>query len=236
MPALQEVITARDVRFNETAFFDPKEEVKDPVTVTEYYPMAEILAVPDKILEFDLDVGDLVSINNAAESHADLQVLTSAYSQRDNLAGSGLPAVNSPMSAISESQNSGVVAKETSDTSLGLGFPTPESIQLPDSPTVDLEYWIDIVVLSPYHGEDNTQERDTIVVNIGLSNEDSLPGMSPVPEETAIDPDLRPAGSGNDVARVDLAGDAHSRADPRENTPTEGTPTMGASPAKGQQR
>ena len=34
--------------------------------------MAEILALLDIILEFDLNVGDLVSINKAVESYTDL--------------------------------------------------------------------------------------------------------------------------------------------------------------------
>ena len=213
MPALQEVITARDVRFDETEFFDPKEEVKDPVTVTEYRPMAEVLAVPDIIPEFDLNVGDLVGTDEAAESYADLQVPTFAYGQGDNLAGSGLPAVASPASATTGSQNSGVVVKEIIDTLLGLPTPEPESIPLPVSPVVDPGHWTG-EVSSPSYDKDDAQVGDTIVVNTGLSNEDSLPL---VPEEIAIDPDFLLAGS-------------HSRADPRESAPT-----AGAGPTEGQQ-
>ena len=232
MPALQEVIIARDVRFNEIEFFDSKEEVKDLITVTEYRPMAEILALPDIIPEFDLNVGDLVSINKAAESYTDLQVPTSAYSQGNNLAGSGLPAVASPASGTTGSQNSGVVVKEITDTLLGLPTLEPESIPLPVSPVVNPGHWTG-EVSSPSHNKDNAQVGDTIVVNTGLSDEDSLPLM---PEEIAIDPDFLPAGSGNDLVRDDPTRDAHSRADPRESMPTEGTPIIGAGPAKGRQR
>ena len=233
VPALQEVITARDVRFDETAFFDPKEEVKDPVTVTEYRPMAEILAVPDIIPEFDLDVGDLISIDEAAESHTDLQVPTFADGQGDNLAGSGLPAVASPASATTGSQNSGVVVKETTDTSLGLPTPEPESVPLPVSPVVDPGHWTG-EVSSPSHGEDDAQVGDTIVVNTGLSDEDSLPL---VPEETAIDPGFLPAGSGNDLVGDDATGDAHSGADPGEMTPIAGAgPAVGPSQRRQRRR
>ena len=233
VPALQEVITARDVRFDETEFFDPKEEVKDPVTITEYRPMAEILAVPDIIPEFDLDVGDLISINKAAESHTDLQVPTFAYSQGDNLAGSRLPAVASPASATTGSQNSGVVVKETIDTLLGLPTPEPESILLPVSPVVDPGHWTG-EVLSPSHGKDDAQVGDTIVVNTGLSDKDLLPL---VPEETAVDPDFLPAGSGNDLVGDDATGDAHSGADPGEMTPIAGAgPAVGPSQRRQRRR
>lgn len=234
VPALREVITARDVRFDEAAFFDPEEEIKDPIPVAEYRPMAEVLAVPDtsSVQELDLDVGDFETTEESAAPYVESkQVPIPAHSQADNLTGyNGLPVVASPTSYTSESQNSGVEATNAGAekhtlpaTPVGLPTPEPESTPLPDSPTVDPEQWTGEVA-SPTHDEDDAQVRDTIVVNTGPPDEESLPR----PEETAMDPIFLPAGSGNDYSS---SSNAHSGTDPGESAPT-----VGAGPAEGHQR
>ena len=130
----------------------------------------------------------------------------------NNLAGSGLPTIASPASATTGIQNSGVVVKEIIDTLLGLLTLEPKSIPLPVSPVVNLGHWTGEVLL-PSYNKDDAQVRDTIIVNIGLSNKDLLPL---IPKEIVIDPDFLLAGS-------------HFRADSRESIPT-----VGAGPIEGQ--
>jgi hypothetical protein len=47
VPALNEVITTRDVTFDEHRFFDPEEEKRIGLPISEYRPITEILSLPE---------------------------------------------------------------------------------------------------------------------------------------------------------------------------------------------
>jgi len=178
VPALEEVITTRDVRFDETTFFDPRTE-NAAISIEEYHPLPETLATPDFTVPEDLDI-DIFVANEE-----------SAVPQRDEIPmASGPETVPTAPITTPESQNSGVntATRPTAATQSTGGLPTPQDKQQPiglppPEPTTpspasllpdDVRTGTAPAPPSPETSTDDDGIRDTIVVNTGLSDEESL--------------------------------------------------------------
>ncbi len=60
MPALEEVITTKDIRFDKTTFFDLCTE-NVTISIEEYHPLPETLATLDFTVPEDLDIDIFVA-------------------------------------------------------------------------------------------------------------------------------------------------------------------------------
>ena len=184
VPALREVITTRDVTFDEDAFFDPEEEQRTGLLISEYRPMAETLAIPDiHVLEGDLDeFVDFEDEDTVDESDQPVET------EGDQASGVGEDRSLSPASDGFHP------------------FPTPEPTPIPESPVFppDARFEGDVLSERDQRAAEGGRELvalKSISVNRPLEppeGPDQLPGAVPeggnelVTQEDPLEP---PAGA-----------------------------------------
>ena len=179
VPALDQVITTRDVQFDESKFFDPDEEDEIGLLIREYRPVAERLDIPEPqsldqdISDFIETLGGDISDTTVSESDADTEEEIPHHSE-------------SPLTpeGLLGSQKSGVDAP---------GFPEVHRFLTPDLTPEPPEQPHALIVDRQQGGPEgpemlnNGDERDTIVVH--TEPEMAPPAGTPEDREARSHPD-----------------------------------------------